>query len=161
MRRRKRKSNALVIAVYSAILVICMTGVGWAIVENIDKAIADKQGCYSGMAQAHTIALVDASIPRWDTVQRRALHRYFQDLFEELTFNERLAVYTTEGDQMASVLAPRFHVCGPAKRADDLIAIGADAGITGYLAKQRKRLYERVLRPELEALFSDNPDNTR
>ena len=79
----------------------------YAAMQMAGKATPDKIGCYAGVPQAHTLALVDASQPRFDADQARSIRRYFEELYAGLGFNERLSVYTSEGDQMASVMKPR------------------------------------------------------
>ncbi len=161
MRRRKRKGNALTLVAYVVVLIASIAGLGYAAYQNYGKAVADKQGCFSGVLQDQTLVLVDASEPRFDPDQSRSLHRYFKKLYDGLKFNEKLSVFTTEGDQVGSVLSPRFHICGQAKSPEQLTTINAETGSAGFIKKQRERLYDRRLRPELEALFSDSPDAER
>ncbi|RLJ20764.1 hypothetical protein DJ030_06385 [bacterium endosymbiont of Escarpia laminata] len=92
MRRRKRKGNALAIIAYALILIACLAGLGYAAYQSYGKPTPDKYGCYSGVKQDHTLVLVDASEPRWDSNQQRALHRYFKQLYDGLGFNEKLSV---------------------------------------------------------------------
>lgn len=161
MRRRRRKNNTLTLAAYSGVLVLCMGVVGYAAFSVYGKATADRYGCFADVPQAHTLVLVDASEPRFDAEQARSLRRYFAAIYDKLGFNEELSVYTSEGDQIASVLKPRFHVCGQASSPEQLEGINAEAGSAGYLKKQRQRLYEKVFAPEVEALLSEKPDEAR
>jgi hypothetical protein len=159
-RRRSRRSNRLV-PVYAGVLGLCLAGVGAAVWQVQGKKAPDRYGCFEGVGQDQTLVLVDASEPHFDAEQARSLTRYLRQLYDRLGFNERLSFFTSEGDQMASVARARFHVCGQASSPEQLEAVNAEGGSEGYLAKQRERLYERRLAPELEALFSATPDLSR
>lgn len=50
--------------------------------------------------------------------EARSLRTYFDRLYDTLGFNERLSFIASEGDQVASVAEPRFHVCGQAERPE-------------------------------------------
>ena len=161
MRRRRRKGSVMAPLALSAVLVGCIGGMGYAAYQQFGKVVPDRYGCYTEAPQTHTAVLIDASPPRFNKEQTRSLRRYFAELYDSLGFNERLSVYTTEGDQIASVLSPRFHVCGGAKTAAELTAIGADTGTAGYREKQRARLYEKRFLPELEMVLTANPTKER
>lgn len=160
MKRSTRKHLPKLIA-YGSILSVCVAGLGYAALKTISLRTPDALGCFDDVRQPQTIVWVDASIPRWNEPQARSLREYFDQLYERLSFNARLNVYTSEGDQISSVPTPRFSVCGQAKRAEALEAIGAQGGQAGYLAKQRERLYHKVLAPELDALFVLEAQGTR
>ena len=68
---------------------------------------------------------------------------------------------TTEGDQISSTPKARFHVCGTAKTPDDLDEIGAQSASAGFLRKQKQRLYENVYAPQVDAMLSPTPDESR
>lgn len=161
MRRRSRKNNLPTMLAYSGVLALCIGGIGYAGFQTFGKAVPDRYGCFSEAQQSHTMVVVDASQPRFSTEQKRSVLRYFDQLYGTLGFNDKLSFYTSEGDQLASIAAPRFHICGPAQRPDQLEAINADAGSPGYLEKQRERLYEKVLLPELEAMLADDIETSR
>ena len=161
MRRRRRKKSVMAPLALSAVLVACIGGMGYAAYQQFGKVVPDRYGCYAEAPQTHTAVLIDASEPRFSKEQALSMRRYAEELYDSLGFNERLSVYTTEGDQIASVLSPRFHVCGGAKTATQLTAIGAEAGTAGYREKQRKRLFEKRFLPELETLMSDDLDDSR
>lgn len=163
MRKRKRKNNNAMGKTIglTAVLVLCIGGLGYAALQGMGKNVADKYGCFDSTYQKQTAVLVDASEPRWNEEQGRSLRQYFEQLYTSLAFNERLSVYTTEGDMVGSVVAPRFYVCGQATSPEELEAINADGGSAGYLKKQRERLYQKILAPELDALLTDNPNAAR
>ena len=160
MRRRTRKRLPR-LATYASVLALCIGGVTYAALQTIGKATPDRFGCFGDAPQSKTAVLFDASRPRFNEEQARSLRRYFDGLYESLGFNEELSVITTEGDQVGSVVRPRFHICGQATGPEQLEAVGAQTGQAGYLKKQRQRLYERVLAPELDALLATDPDTTR
>ncbi len=160
MKRRTRKQLPGLIA-KGAIFTACFLGMGYMSWQSMGQVVADQYGCFPDAGAPQTIVMVDASNPRWDETQQRALYAYFNQLYEQLKFNEKLLVYTTEGDQLASVPAPRFHVCGQAKSSNELISVGGASAQDGYLRKQKQRLYEKQIRPELDTLLSLSPDEAR
>lgn len=159
--RRRTKTNWPLMIVGIVIILAAMAGLGYAAIQAYGKPVPDRYGCFDGVSGKYTHVLIDASEPRFDTDQQRALLRYFKQEYDRLEFGDRIAVYTTEGDQQASVLSPRFHICGPATEPDQLTAIGADTGSQGYLKKQRQHLYEKRFLPELEAVLADDPVDKR
>ncbi|MBT3043391.1 MAG: hypothetical protein KME67_11065 [Candidatus Thiodiazotropha sp. (ex Codakia orbicularis)] len=159
--RRRTKTNwPLTVGGIIAILTT-LAGLGYFAFQAYGKPVADRYGCFDGVNGKQTHVLIDVSAPRFDGDQQRALMRYFKQEYDRLAFGDRMSVYTTEGDQQASVLSPRFHICGPAREPEHLTAIGADGGSSGYIEKQRQRLYEKRFLPELEAVLTDNPDDER
>ncbi|MCU7805673.1 MAG: hypothetical protein KZQ96_21005 [Candidatus Thiodiazotropha sp. (ex Lucinoma borealis)] len=146
---------------YGVILSICLAGLGYASFEAMSTRAPDALGCFDGLEQTQTIVWVDASAPRWNEAQFRSLRRYFDQLYLNLGFNERLSVYSSEGDRVSSILQPGFSVCGQASRPEQLEAINAQGGQPGYLKKQRQRLYDNVLAPEVDALLAIEPDEAR
>ncbi len=161
MKRRSRQKNTIQLFALSTGLLLCLGGMTYAALQGYGKRVADQMGCFNGVDQSHTAVIVDASEPRWNEEQGRSLRRYIDQLYNRLSFNERLSIYTSEGDMMGSVLSPRFHICGQANSPQQLEAVNAEAGGTGYLRKQKQRLYDKVLAPELDTLLSLNPDDRR
>ncbi|MCG7927713.1 MAG: hypothetical protein JAY67_19515 [Candidatus Thiodiazotropha taylori] len=159
--RRRRKTNWPLMIGGTVSILTTMAGLGYAAFQAYGKPVPDRYGCFDGVSGKQTHVLLDASEPRFDADQQRALLRYFKQEYDRLAFGDRIAVYTTEGDQQASVLSPRFHICGPAREPEQLIAIGADAGSSGYVRKQRERLYEKRFLPELQAVLSDDLADAR
>jgi len=143
------------------VLGACIVGMGTLVMDSIGKEAADKFGCYANAYQRQTAVIVDASEPRWEIVQGRALRTYFKQLYEGLSFNERLSVYTTEGDKVASVVSPRFSVCGQARSPEELKTVNAPEAQAGYLKRQKERLFQKVLAPELDKLLTQSPDPSR
>jgi len=160
MRRRTRKQLPKLIASCIA-LAVCTGGLGYVAMQSIGKRFADEYGCFDGVSGRQTVVLVDASEPRWDSEQGRSLRTYLDQLYAGLGFNEKLSVYTTEGDEMASVVSPRFHICGQATRPEQLVSINADAAQAGFLKRQKQKLYKGKFAPKLDALLSANPDKSR
>lgn len=161
MRRRNQHNNMSKLLALSGALALCIGGLIFAALQAYDTRTPDKMGCFADLSQPQTVVFVDASEPRWNEEQRRSLRRYFDEQYNGLTFNERLSVYTTEGDVISDIMPPRFHICGQAKTAPELEAIGAQGGTAGYLQKQRQHLYEKVLAPQLDRLLSLTPDDAR
>ena len=159
MRRRTRQKLPQLIAI-AAVLIIGLSGLGYLGYGALSQVNADEYGCYEGIDSPQTAVIVDASEPRWDHAQGRSLHTYFRQLYDGLAFNERLSIYTTEGDRVASVVTPSFHACGQANSPDALPENAAQAG-AGYLKKQKQRLFENIVKPELDALLTQNPDASR
>ncbi len=161
MRYRRNKTNWPLIAGALIAIVAAVGGLGLAAYQSFGKPVPDKFGCYDSVEGKQIFALIDVSAPGFDADQRRAVRRYFQQAYARLGFGDRISVFTTEGDQQASVLAPRFHICGPATKAEQLTAIRAKAGPPGYLQKNRARLFVKRFLPELEAVFSARSDDER
>jgi len=161
MSRFSRRHNLPKVIGLGIGLTACIAGLGIFAMQASGTRSADEYGCFSGIAQPQTIALIDASDPRWNPEQALSLTRYFNRTYYSLSFNERLSFYTTEGDVLGSEMTPRFHVCGQATSPDQLEAVNAASGNSGYLTKQKKRLYLKKLVPELETLLSDSPDEAR
>jgi len=160
MNRRLRKQLPLLFGMGS-VLSILTVGLGYVGLQTYGRATADEYGCYVDAPQRSTFVLVDASEPRFNEEQARSLRSYFDQLYDGLAFNERLSIFTSEGDQVASIARSRFSLCGQARTPDELKAINASAAEAGYLRKQRQRLYEKKLAPELDALFADNLNESR
>lgn len=163
MRRytRRRKAITFKTMIYSGLLVLCVSGLGYFTFQSYGQRRADAFGCFDEIDQAQTFVLFDASEPRFNEEQARSLEIYFQRLYEGLKFNERLSFITSEADQIASMASPRFHVCGQTTSPSDLEAVGAASGEAGYLKKQKERIYQKIVAPELKALLAENPDESR
>lgn len=161
MRRRSSGNNTFKLIGLSLVVALGISGFGYITWQSMGQQTADEFGCYADVYQKKMAVIVDASEPRWDAVQGRALHTYFRQLYDGLAFNERLSVYTTEGDKVASVVSPRFTVCGQAKSPEDLAAVNAPEAQAGYLKREKERLFEKVLEPELNKLLSLSPDESR
>lgn len=159
--RRRHKTNWPLVIGGTVAILSTMAGLGYAAFQAYGKPVSDRYGCFDGISGKQTHVLIDASEPRFDANQQRALLRYFKQEYDRLGFGDRISVYTTEGDQQSSVLSPRFHICVPAREPDQLTAIGADAGSPGYVRKQRERLYEKRFLPELQAVLADDPADMR
>lgn len=160
MRRKTRKQLPKLILAGGALSVCCAV-MAYLTLQSMGTLSADALGCYAGIDQPQSVVIIDASEPRWDAAQARALFTYFSQLYDGLAFNERLSVYTTEGDQLASVVAPRFSVCGQATSSAELAQVNAAEASAGYLARQKQRLFDEVLMPELNQLLSLTPDASR
>ena len=160
MRRKKQQRPMGKIIGLSGALATCVIGLVVAILM-LPSNTPDQFGCFEAVDAPSTHVFVDASEPRWNEEQQRALWRYFNQLFDSLAFNEQLKVYTSEGDTVASIMQPRFHVCGSATSPEHLDAINAPSGNAGYLKKQKQRLYEQVFKPELDKLLALKPDSAR
>ncbi|MCP5275788.1 MAG: hypothetical protein H6936_13250 [Burkholderiales bacterium] len=161
MKRRRQKNDLPKILMLSGVLVACMGGLGYAAFSAIGQKTPDQYGCYEDVEQRHTFILFDASEPRLNAQQERSVRNYLDGLFDNLGFNEKLSFITTESDQISSTPKARFHVCGAARNSQDLEAIGGQSASAGFLKKQKQRLYDMMYAPQVEALLSQTPDESR
>lgn len=161
MRRRRKNQDLPKIVILSAVLVLCTGALGYTVFTTAGQPIADRYGCFDDLEQRHTVVLFDASEPRLNTEQHRSVRHYLDELYVNLGFNERLSFITTEGDQISSMPKARFHVCGAARNTEELENAGAQGASTGYLKKQKQRLYDTVYAPQIDAMLSPTPDETR
>ncbi len=159
MRRRSRKNNVLKLTGLSCALAVAMGGFGYITWQSMGKETADEFGCFATASQKQTAVLVDVSEPRFNGEQSRSLQRYFDQLYDVLAFNERLNVITTAEDQVGSVPKPSFHVCGQAVNSDQLATVNAEEANSGFLARQKERLYEKNFEPAVKMLLSPDPDS--
>ena len=158
MKRRYHANNALKLTGLSFALAIAIGGLGYATWQSMSKETADEFGCFSTAHQRQTIVLVDVSEPRFNEEQSRSLHRYFDQLYKGLGFNEKLSIITTGEDQIGSIPAPRIHVCGQATNATQLEEVNADGASEGFLAKQKERLNQKEYLPVINTILSPNSD---
>ncbi|OHU89198.1 MULTISPECIES: hypothetical protein [Pseudoalteromonas] len=158
--RRQKKKLPLMLGVSALLAGSVVTG-GYHIVQALGKPVADANGCYASVNGAQTTVLIDASSPRWTTEQQRGLHTYVSRLYQGLRFNERLNIYTTEGDVISSVPTPRLTLCGGARTAHDLAKIGLDSASDGYLSRQRQRNYDQIFAPSMQEILKITPDVKR
>ncbi|MCU7829141.1 MAG: hypothetical protein KZQ85_08760 [Candidatus Thiodiazotropha sp. (ex Myrtea sp. 'scaly one' KF741663)] len=158
MNRRLRKQLPALLGMGS-VLIACIVGLGYMGFQAYGKETADQYGCFESVRQPQTVALVDVSGPRFNEEQSRSLRRYFDKLYSNLGFNEKLSVITTAEDQIGSVPTPRFHVCGQAAHAGELETINAGTATSGFLARQKERLYEKGFGPAIAELLSPNSNS--
>ena len=161
MRRRRQKNDLPKIIMLSGVLVACMGGLGYAGFSTMDQKTPDQYGCYEGVEQRHTFVLFDASEPRLNAQQERSVRNYLDKVFDNLSFNEKLSFITTESDQISSAPKARFHVCGAARNSEEFEATGGQSASAGFLKKQKQRLYDKMYAPQVEALLSQTPDESR
>lgn len=159
MRRRSRNNNVLKTIGLFSILAVGIGGLSYIAWQSMGKSTADEYGCFDAAPQRQTVVLVDVSEPKFNEEQTRSLSRYFNQLYGKLEFNERLSVITTAEDQIGSIPKPRFHVCGQATNAAELEAINAEAATSGFLLRQKERLYERKFAPAMAEILSPNTDS--
>ncbi len=157
----RRKAFTLKTISCATLLMLCTSGLAYLTVQSYGQRTPDAYGCFNDVKQAETFVLFDASEPRFNEEQARSLRSYFDRLFESLRFNERLSFITSEADQIASIATPRFHVCGQALTSAQLEEIGAATGQAGYLKKQKQRLYDKIVKPEFDAMLAEAPDDNR
>ena len=161
MSRYSGHSNLPKLFGFGAALALAIGVMGYAALQAYGTRTPDEYGCFD-LPRLRTVVFADVSEPRWNEEQGRSLRRYFDQLYREsLGFNEELTVFTTAADAVASVPTPQFYVCGQATSARQLEDINAEGGAAGYLRKQRERLYDTVLAPELDALLSVAPGTAR
>ena len=158
MNRRLRKQLPALLGM-GGVLCACIVGLGYMGFQAYGKATADEYGCYESAGQRQSVVLVDVSGPRFNEEQARSLRRYFDKLYSGLGFNEKLSIITTAEDQIGSVPTPRLHVCGQASHAADLEAINAESASSGFLARQKERLYEKNFGPAIAELLSPDSDS--
>ena len=161
-RRKSRKNDTPKIAALSVVLACCAGGLGFTAYQTMGVQSPDQYGCYHGIEGGTTTVIVDNSEPRWNTTQALSIQNYFSDAYDTLPFANVLQVFTTEGDRLTTgIPKPSFHVCGQPESAEDLDGINAETGSAGFLRKQKERLFERVMQPELDALISPNAEAHR
>jgi len=155
--RRKKSRSSLKIAGLVGFLLVCAGGLAATALHYHGKAMPDAYGCYKGVRGTESIVMLDASEPRFNAEQRRSLLTWFEELYDGLNFGDRLQIFTTEGDQVASVIAPRLTLCGAAQSSQELESIGALPAEDGYLRRERERRLETVFRPAVEAMLALEP----
>ncbi len=146
---------------HAGFTVLAVGGLGIAIYLGSGKPMPDQYGCYESIEQSNHFVLFDASEPRLNEQQARSARNHFDELFANLGFNQKLSVITTEGDQISSPPKARFHVCGSARSPEELEENDAASATAGYLKKQKQRLYDEVYAPQIKALLSPTPDESR
>ena len=155
MRRRSRQNNLPKVIALSSAIALGTAGLGYITLQSMGKPTQDHFGCYEGFEQAQTVVLFDVSEPKFNDEQARSIQRYFKQLYNnDLQFNERLSIVTTAEDQVGSIPKPSFQICGQSTNVQELEAIGAEVASQGYLAKQKERLYEKILAPALHEIVS-------
>lgn len=159
MKRRSRSNNTLKTLGLSSILAAGMGGMGYLTWQSMGKSTADEYGCFDQASGRHTVVLLDVSEPKFNEEQERSVFEYLRQLYDKLDFNERLSVVTTAEDQIASVPKPSFHVCGQATEAAQLEAINADAASSGFLKRQKERLYEKTFEPAIAEILSPDTNS--
>lgn len=144
-------------------LILASSGLGYFVWQDMNTAKADELGCYEQTApQAHTVALVDSSEPRFDAAQRRDLMTAFGDLFQrDLAFNERFSLIATDASRIGSVPNPVVTRCGPAHSPADLESVGAARASDAFLERQAAQAFEQDIRPHLESVFAINPPDAQ
>ena len=161
MKYSTRKQLPIIIGLVFAVIA-SLAGLGYMAADSIGNPVADKFGCYAEVPASQTAhIMIDASYPRFSPQQQRSVYRYIEQTYNALKLGDKLAIYTSEDDHIASILEPRFHICGQAQSAGELAAINAGEVSNGYLAKQKQRLYQKVLLPELNTLISEKPNEKR
>lgn len=158
MNRRLKKQLPALLGMGS-VLSVCIAGLGYMGVQAHGKSTQNEYGCFQDAHQPQTVVLVDVSEPKFNEEQTRSLFRYFNQLYNGLEFNERLSVVTTAEDQIGSVPRPRFHVCGQATNGAQLEAINADAATSGFLSRQKEKLYKELFGPAVASILSPNSNS--
>ena len=157
--RRKNKDMPKLIAAGTTLAVLC-GALGYLAIDGVGQVSADEHGCYGRSDAPKIVAVIDASEPRWDKTQQRAINTYFEKAYRGLGPNQRLAVYTTQVDKVASIAEPVFHICGQAESPEELPdnAVQAQAG---YLKRQKQRSYDEVFKPELDKILAIEIDESK
>ena len=155
-RRKSKESNNMVkTAVMGTAAAIGCIGLGIATFLSMNEPIADEYGCYDALPSAgHKVVVFDTSEPRWNNVQHRSLLHHFESLFSTLAFNQRLSVYTNEGDKASSVLRPAFILCGVGTSPQEWVDNGLDEVSAGFLKKRRENVYNERVKPYLDTLLA-------
>ncbi len=160
LKRRTRKQLPKLATLSIAVMAV-IGGFGYMAYDTALRPVADEYGCFDGVPADNTVVFVDASPPRWNEEQSRSLRSRLDQLYEQLGFNEKFSLFTTEGDLIGDILKPRLKLCGQASSSEELESVGAAPAQAGYLKRQKQRLYERKLAPELDKLLVENPDEPR
>lgn len=154
MKRRTRQLlPKMIIAGFAS--VACLGGIGYLGYSTMGQKVADAYGCFSESYSQQQVAIIDASQPRWNRTQQRSLSTYYAKAFDNLRVNEKLSVYTTDDDQLASVVSADFHVCGQARTASEFEELSGSPAESGYLARQKERLFENHFGPRIEQVLDE------
>ncbi|WP_298983760.1 hypothetical protein [uncultured Roseibium sp.] len=132
------------------------SGTAYVVYDDLHSLKPDKIGCYAtSNPQDVTVALVDSSEPRFDTVQSRDLLNAFEDVYRrDLTFNEKFSVIVTDPSRIGTVPDPVIELCGSASSSAELEEIGANGATQAYLDRQQDKIFEDRVGPTLEEVFS-------
>jgi len=161
---RRRKNTTPSPLTLSAYVMGILAGTGllaYLAFATLDDPVANKLGCYAEGPHSEVVVAIDVSPPRWNAEQQRAIYRFLSEVHENLRFNERLSIFTTEGDAYAALLTPQVQVCGSANQAEDLESIGVAAPTAGYLVKERTRRFEKLVKPELDTILALEAEPSR
>lgn len=158
---KRQQKEQLRIALFSLILAVSTAGLGYAAHQLMGQPVADELGCFLEAEGPRTSVVVDVSEPRFSVIQARSLRHYFDQLYDRLRFSEHLQVFTTEGDRVAAVVDASFEICGQTTDPRQLESIGLSAVQSGYLKREKDRLHEKLLTPELDSLLTLTPDASR
>ena len=138
-----------------------LLGIGYITVNDLTAAKPDELGCYlQSDGSANTTALIDSSEPGFDVVQSRDLiHAFSRIVQNDLSFNERFSMVTTQESRIGTFPPPVIQLCGSAKTSAELEAIGAAGATQAFLKRQAEDQFNTRVAPQLAAVFSINPSD--
>lgn len=157
--RRKQKGRGKIVLAGTA-LAGSVALFATVMVAALKEPVRDELGCYEELDGPTSTLIVDATVLSNDQ-QVRSIRRYLDRTWDTLKANERLNVYTSEGDRIGSVASPSFSVCGQASSPQEAKERGVPATSRSYLKREKRRIFEEILAPELGALITTSPDPSR
>jgi len=138
-----------------------LLGIGYITVNDLSAAKPDELGCYlQAEGSASTTALIDSSEPGFDVVQSRDLiHAFSRIVQNDLSFNERFSMVTTQESQIGTFPPPVIQLCGSATSSEELEEIGAAGATQAFLKRQAEDMFKTRVEPRLKSVFSINPSD--
>lgn len=146
--RRKRKGSLLkttaIVATIVGIPIATLGGGGILAYHYLNKEVADANGCYMRPDQYQTAVFVDFSFTD-DTSgsQQRDLQNALTQAYAEMPANGAMSIFTTQKNSTATVNAPDFVICKPARNAEEQERIGAPALSAPVLSRLSDEAQER------------------
>lgn len=161
-RRRSQSTFPWKSVLAGTALTTILGAAGFLAYQDSDYITADAAGCFEQSGnQYHTVAIIDSSEPRFDSVQRRDLMAAFRQLYSTgLQSNERFSVVTTEEAHIGSIPAPVLVFCRSARTKQDLEDVGAASATKAFLVQHADKFAKKVFEPALTTIFSANPDDS-
>ena len=161
-RNRSRVKNQGLKAALCGVIVLFGAAGSYALWSSLGTARADEFGCF-GEPISHTVMWLDYSPPRWGKSQARDIDTVFKRTwYDDLRFNERFTLVTTEGDRISSLGKERLRLCGTARTPGELEAVGAAIPQNGaFLTQERERRFKSKVAPVIDELLEETPPDAR
>lgn len=161
--KKRRKQNLLASGILAGVAVMGSV-VAYEVIEASSYNTPDDNGCFNDRITSTTALFVDSSVLTGNATRNtgRDVHNIFRNIFEQMNFNEKLILVSTEPGEITSVPKPRLTICRTAKTIDDLESVGADPNVTeAYLKQSSRKQYQKQLQPVIESLLSEKNAQTQ